>query len=124
ATYDKTVLAQGAYRGVDAASPVAAVESNTVTGVTQHVTPTVTAPQNAWVLQFWSNKSSTVTEMSVPATVTTRELTVGTGGGRKSAILADSNGGVAAGPAGGGHATTDLASGRAINWTLALRAAS
>jgi hypothetical protein len=123
-TFGKTVLVLAAYRGVDGASPVAAIASSTDAGTTSHVSPTVNAPENAWVLQFWSDKSSGTTTWSLPGTITERERNIGSGSGRKSAVLADSNGGVSAGPRGGVTATTDASSGRAISWTLALRPTS
>jgi hypothetical protein len=84
------------------------------------VTPTVTVPANAWLLQFWSDKSSTTTSWTVPGSVVQRALTVGSGTGRVSAVLADSGGGLPAGPAGGLTASTNAPSGRAISWSLAL----
>nr|WP_246280451.1 PKD domain-containing protein [Nocardioides daedukensis] len=122
-TFGKTVLVLAAYRGVDGASPVAAIASTTDTG-TSHTSATVNAPENAWVLQFWSDKSSGTTTWNLPGTIAERERSIGSGSGRKSAVLADSNGGVAAGVRGGVTATTDAWSGRAISWTLALRPAS
>jgi hypothetical protein len=63
-----------------------------------HVAPAiaVTAP-GSWVLSYWADRSTTTTGWTLPASVTGRKVTVGTGGGRISAATADSGATVATG---------------------------
>ncbi len=117
--FGKAVLVLAAYRGVDAGTPIVASASST-DSATDHVTPTITVPANAWLLQLWSDKSSSTTSWTLPGGVVQRALNVGSGSGRVSAVLADSGGAVPAGPAGGLTASTNASSGRAIAWSLAL----
>ena len=115
----KSTLTLAAYRGVASTNGIAAF-ANTVSSGTAHPSPTVTAPANGWLVQVWTDKSSGTTLWTPPAGVTVRGTSFGSANGRTSALLADSGGPVAAGPQGGGVATTDASSGRAIAWTLAL----
>ena len=119
----KSSLTLTAYRGVAATGSIAAIASSTDGGETQHTSPTVTAPDGAWVIQVWTDKSSTTTSWTAPGGVTVRDTAYGAGGGRVSALLTDSDGPVAAGTVGGQTAQTDAPSGRAIAWTIALTAA-
>jgi hypothetical protein len=84
------------YAGVSSATPVAtgASDANTAT----HTAPSVpVASTGSWVVSFWSDKSSSTTSWTVPATATQRDQVIGTGGGRVTAALADSNAAVATG---------------------------
>jgi hypothetical protein len=115
----KSTLTLAAYRGVASSNGIAAF-ANTVSSGTSHPSPTVTAPANGWLVQVWTDKSSGTTVWTPPAGVTVRGTSYGSANGRTSALLVDSGGPVAAGVQGGGVATTDASSGRAIAWTLAL----
>ena len=119
----KSSLVLTAYRGVDESQAVQAIESSTDGRSTSHTSPTALAPANGWVLQIWTDKSSGTTSWSTPAGVTVRSSTYGSGTGRVSAVATDSGAAVGAGTVGGQIATTDAASGRAIAWTITLRAA-
>ncbi len=116
----KFALTVTAYSGVDAASPIAAIASGADSSTRQHLSPTIQAPAGAWVLQTWTDKSTTG-DWTPPSGVTVRQEVLGSGSGSISSLAVDSGGPVAAGPAGGLTATTDVASGKGISWTLALR---
>ena len=84
------------YTNVGASAPVTAgaSDSNTAT----HAAPAVAvANGGSWVVSFWSDKSSSTTAWSLPGTVVQRDQTIGTGGGRVTAAIADSNTGEATG---------------------------
>ncbi|MBS2938787.1 PKD domain-containing protein [Nocardioides sp. J2M5] len=115
----KFALTVSAYSGVDPSSPVAAVGSTTDRGTTQHTSPALTAAAGAWVLESWSDKSSSTTDWTAPAGATVREEAIGAGGGRITALLVDSSSGVPAGGVGGRTATTDAAS-NGLSWTVVL----
>ena len=55
------------------------------------------ANAGSWVVSFWSDKSSSTTAWTLPSGVTQRDQTIGTGGGRVTAAIADSNGSVPTG---------------------------
>ncbi len=76
------------YRGVAAVTAVAgAADSGTAT----HSAPAVAVSTNgSWVLNYWTDKSSTTTAWTTPATVTSRDSVIGTGGGRVTVAVADS----------------------------------
>jgi len=120
-TLAKSSLVVAAYRDVSGSDPVAAIASSVDAGTAQHLSPTVSVPAGGWALQLWSDKSSATTTWSAPAGVTVREMSIGSGTGRVSALMVDSGGGLPAGTAGGQTATSDATSGRGIAWTLALR---
>jgi hypothetical protein len=62
-------------------------------GATSHKTPglTVTSP-GSWVVSYWADKSTTTTALTVPSGLTSRDVTVGSGGGHLVATVADSGG--------------------------------
>jgi PKD repeat protein len=117
-TYSKGILELGVYRGAASTAPVLAhsVDSSK----SAHVTPTITAPAGATVVSLWSDKSGSTTSWTAPAGVTTRDTAFGSGGGRYTALLADSGGAVSGGSYGGLTATTNAASTHADMWTVAL----
>jgi PKD domain/Malectin domain len=116
-----STLTLAAYHNVAATGGVAAISSTTDAGIASHTSPSVTAPAGGLVVQLWTDKSSTTTLWTPPSGVTTRGTSYGTGSGRTSGLLVDSVGPVMGGPAGGGTATTNATSGRAVNWTVALK---
>lgn len=115
----KGSLAVLAYRGAEplTASDLA-VDLETVVQ-TGHTTPTVTVPQNAVVLSYWADKSSATTTWTLPAGVTSRGLSVGSGSGRAVAAFGDS-GPLTAGTAGGWTAVADSANAKAVMASLVL----
>ncbi|HRD59415.1 PKD domain-containing protein [uncultured Nocardioides sp.] len=116
----KYALVLGAYGGVADAGGIGAVAHRDDARTTDHQSPSVTAPAGAWVVEIWTDKSSTTTEWTAPDGVQVREEALGTGGGRVTALLADSGAPVPAGTAGGHTASTDAVSAKGIAWTLAL----
>lgn len=121
-TYSKGVLELAVYRGATSAAPVLAHSSDSSRST--HTTPTISAPAGATVASLWSDKSGSTTSWTAPAGVTTRDTAIGTGGGRYSALLADSGGPVSGGNYGGITATTNAASTHADMWTVALSPAA
>ena len=84
------------YSNVGSAALVTAGASDSSTA--SHIAPAVTvANGGSWVVSFWSDKSSSTTAWTLPGDVTQRDQTIGTGGGRVTAAIADSNTTVASG---------------------------
>ncbi len=108
------------YSGVRAGTMVHADFAETVVQA-GHTTPTVDAPAGAWVVSYWSDKSSATTGFTLPGSVTGRQALCGTSTGRVCSSLADSNGAVPTGLYGGLTATADAASGTATTWSIVLR---
>jgi PKD repeat protein len=115
-TTTKLAVAVAAYRGAD----LGVFASQAEGAGSVHVTPVVSATAGAWVVSYWSDKSSGTTAWTAPGSVVTRQVTLTTGGGRVTSLLADSAGPRPAGSAGGLTATTNASSGRAATWTLLL----
>ncbi|GAA2604904.1 PKD domain-containing protein [Actinomadura fulvescens] len=118
--YAKADLRLAAYSGTSASAPVAtAAEAGDPAAATEHTTPNAVAVAGSWVVSYWGDKSSTTNSWTAPADVTARATSIGTGSGRVTSLVADSNGAVPAGAYGGLKATTDAAS-RALMWTIVL----
>ena len=84
------------YTNVDVTSLVTAGASDANTA--SHSAPAVAVgTAGSWVVSFWSDKSSSTTAWTLPAAVTGRDQTIGTGSGRLTAALGDSDGPVATG---------------------------
>jgi PKD repeat protein len=118
----KYTLTIGAYSG-DMLAPALAKASESVVRA-GHTTPSVEAAVGDWALSYWADKSSATTAFGLPAEVSQRQAICGVNAGRVCSVLADSNGGVTAGPYGGLTATADAASANATMWTVLLRQAS
>jgi hypothetical protein len=116
-TFSKGALELAVYSGVAGGTAVLAHRGDTASAA--HVTPTITAPAGSTVVSIWSDKSAATTSWTAPGGVAVRDTAVGSGGGRYSALLADSAPGVA-GTYGGPTATTDARSSQADMWTVAL----
>jgi len=93
------------------------------TSTSSLATPVVNGVGGAgdWVVSYWAAKSSAVTTITAPASVTVR----GTAGpattsGRINSLVADSNGPVASGSVGGLVASFDQPASSTATWTLAL----
>ncbi|MGW3769254.1 PKD domain-containing protein [Actinomadura verrucosospora] len=119
--YTKADIRLLAYEGTNATDPVAAVAKSSDAGtVTDHTGPSAQVDAaGSWVVTYWADKSSTTTSWTAPAGVEARGTGIGSGSGRITALVADSNGTVATGAYGGKTATTDAAS-RAAMWTIVL----
>jgi len=81
------------YANVSSAAPVTAGASDS--GVASHAAPAVAvAGGGSWVVSFWSDKSSSTTAWTLPAGVTQRNQTIGTGSAHVTAAIADSGTGL------------------------------
>lgn len=116
----KTVMTVTAYRGVDGTNPIVDAASATQQKTTTHSAPTVVAAQGSWVVSIWSEKGAGTPTWSVPGSVAVRTDGYGSGGGSTSAVIADSDGSVAAGTVQGQSATTDSTRARSVSWSIAL----
>lgn len=116
--YTKGALQLAVYRGVGSTTPVLAHAGDAATST--HVSPTISAPAGSLVVSEWADKSETTTGWTAPAGVSTRDVALGSGGGRYCALLADSGSPVNGGSYGGLTASTNAASSRAVEWTVAL----
>jgi hypothetical protein len=98
-----------AYSGVDPTRPVAVVAgSATHATATAATTPGVSVGATGqWLVSYWSVKSSSVSGWIPPAAALVRSAQIGAGGGRVSALLADSGQAIPAGAAGKLTARTD-----------------
>jgi hypothetical protein len=87
---------------------------------TNHTTPGIQViASGAWVVSHWVDKSSENRGWTLPATVTRRNANVGTGAGSLSAVTGDS-GPVSSGSRAGSTATSGIASGKAIMWSIVI----
>ncbi len=123
ATPSKSALTLVAYRDASATLAPGAIASSSDDNVSTHVAPTVTAPSGAWVLSYWSDKSSWITDWTTPVDQQQRAIAIGEGSGRVTSAMVDSGARVAApGPAGGQVAESigTKPSTRSISWTIAL----
>ena len=75
--------------------------------------------RNSWVVSNWSEKSSTdgIT-FTLPGDVTQRGAAAGTGGGKTSGVVGDSNGPVAVGASAGKTATASAAVSRRVTYSV------
>jgi PKD repeat protein len=63
-----------------------------------HIAPAATvSATGSWVVSYWTDKSSTTTAWNLPATLTSRDADIGTGGGHITDAIADSGGSVTTG---------------------------
>ena len=108
-----------AYTGVAAGTPTYASATDTVNH-TNRTTPSVVAPEGAWVVSYWADKSSTTTAWALPGTVTSRSSACGDGSGRICSAFADSGHTVSAGTQPGLTANTNAASTKATMWSVVL----
>jgi PKD repeat protein len=107
----------------DYASTASTIEMEAVaadSATSSHTTPTLSGlTAGTLAVSFWSDKSTTTSAWTAPASVTQRSAVYGTGGGAVSALLADS-GSPVTGTYGGLTASTNATSGAGITWTIAL----
>jgi hypothetical protein len=109
-----------AYTG-DMVAPTFASAGETVVRA-DHTTPTLAAPDGAWALSYWADKSSLTTAFTLPPSVTSRGAICGSSTGRVCSVLADSGAGVPPGTGtyGGLVATSDSPQAMATMWTIVL----
>jgi len=120
----KSTLQLLAYAGTAPAGPVdgtleAFPGTSSATSIT---TPVVTGVSGAgdWVVSYWAAKSSAVTTITPPGSVTVRGSAAATGTGRINSAVADSGAAVPSGSVGGLAATIDQPAGSAVAWTVLL----
>jgi large repetitive protein len=117
----KSVLSLSAYRSTG----VPTVSASAVRGVdgtaTSHATPTVPVGKaNSWLVNYWSEKSSTTQTWTLPNNVTRRSTAASTGSGKVSAVLGDSNDEVPLGTAAARTATTSSSASRSVMFSVAI----
>jgi myo-inositol-hexaphosphate 3-phosphohydrolase len=121
----KAGVTLAAYRGTAAAPFAATAAATDTTSKSTHTTPTVTNTQDgAWLLSYWADKSSAATAWTLPAGVVARSTSTGSGSGYITTALADSFQGLPVGVIGGLAATTGVASGKAVMFSVLLARAS
>jgi PKD repeat protein len=111
-----------AYSGSTAANPVSAAAGalETVTRAA-HTTPTVTvAAAGSYLVSYWADKTTDTTSWTLPAGLTTRNTTLGTGSGHLASISADAGTGAGVGTAGGLTATANSANSKAVMWSVVI----
>lgn len=115
----KDVTTVVAYRGGILADSSSALDANPGT---THVTPSVSATDNlGWLVSYWSDKSSTTTDWTLPGGTTQRSEAFGSPSGHITAILGDSNAPVASGSRGGLTATTNADSSADVTFSVWIR---
>lgn len=120
----KGILALAAYGGTDPTDPVvtSAMVEETVARA-DRTTPVVSSDADgAWVVSYWSDKTSATSGWSPPAGQNVRVAATGGGAGRITALLTD-GGPVGPGDQGGLTATADSSNQKATMVTLVLRPA-
>jgi PKD repeat protein len=115
----KASLTVAAYSNTGA-SPIEAAQSATSLSTTSHATPALSGlTAGTWVVTCWTDKSTTTSSWTLPAGVTQRAVVYGSGSAADSAVLADT-GGAVSGTFPAQTATTNVASGSAAQWAVAL----
>ncbi|MEQ4203830.1 PKD domain-containing protein [Actinopolymorpha sp. B9G3] len=115
--YAKGDLTVVAYRGPDPVVRTFASAAET-TSRTTHTTPGVQGVDGAWLVSYWTDKSSATTQWTAPAGQTTRRSSYGTGSGRISMLLTDGGAPAGTGAKGSLGATADAASAQATMWSF------
>lgn len=118
----KANLILSAYRGTDLDQPVAAVAKvGATTSTASRTTPTLAiADPSAWAVSYWTHRDSSTSTFTPPAGVQVRSNSSQSGGGRVTAMLADSGTEVSAASYGARTATAAAASTAGTAWTIAL----
>jgi len=116
----KYTMTAATYRGDMVGAPQVEVAAENVSRAA-HTTPTIAAGAGDWALSYWADKSAATTAFTLPNSVTSRGEICGNAAGHMCSALADSAGGVDAGPYGGLTATADSAQATATMWTILLR---
>lgn len=113
----KTSATLLAYAGAGSPTAVGASEPGTTAA---HRAPSAPVPVGgSLVVGYWADKTSTVHGWSLPAVLTSRSGTVGTGSGMLTSVSGDASG-VAAGTWPVTTATAGVSSSKAVAWTVVL----
>ena len=106
-------MSVAAYRSTGSDPAVtASAQTPGTTATTTHTSPSVAvARAGSWLVNSWTEKSSTIQTWTKPANSTTRANPAATGSGKVSSLVADSNGPVATGTAAGRVARTSASGG-------------
>ena len=110
-TSTKWALTVVAYRDATATLAPGAIGSSVDSSSTTHTAPVVTAPSGAWLLSYWSDKSSWTDSWTTPDV--RRATALGTGSARITAAMSDSAARVPTPGSGGGRAATTVQPARA-----------
>lgn len=102
----KSTMSVAAYRGSDGSAYLGSAQALQNSSSTSHTTPTLSAPDGAWLVSYWSAKSPSSVTWALPSGVENRAESAGTGGGNIKGLVADSDGPVS-GSVGGLTATTE-----------------
>ncbi len=118
----KSVMSVSAYRSSAGTSAVTASASapGTTSGTTYVAPAVAVADAGSWLVNYWSEKSSTASTWTPPANATSRATPAATGGGKVSSLLADSNSVVPTGTAAARTATTSVAGGASQNFSVVI----
>ena len=113
----KTAMTLTAYSG---ATPAVAATSSVISGTSADLTTPAAdvGVGDSVVISYWANKTSSNTGWALPGNVTERATSIGTGGGRIVAATGDT-----VAPAGtwpGATATSTIAAGKGIAWTIVI----
>lgn len=117
----KGVLAVSAYRSSTGTTTVSAhaASLDSASG-TAHTSPSLALPVSAVVVTAWVTKSSVDTALGAPGSVVVRTTSDGAGGGRLTALVADSGDLRPAGTAAGQTATSSVAVTRTLMFSTAI----
>jgi large repetitive protein len=116
----KSVISVSAYRSSLGSSKVTASGSAVVNAAaTRHTAPAVAvSTAGSWLVSAWNEKSSTTVTWTAPNGTTVRTRAAGTGTGKVSGIVGDSNAPVATGTAAARTATTSASVGRSVEFSV------
>ncbi|WP_207005961.1 PKD domain-containing protein [Nocardioides aromaticivorans] len=119
--YVKSVMTVAAYRSTGPAEVGAFALGGANAPASSHTAPATTATQaNSWLVNLWSEKSTDPTTWTLPAGTSSRSQATGTGTGKISGILGDSDGAVPVGPLAGRTATTSTTVSRSMMFSIVL----
>lgn len=125
-TRRKATLTVAAYSGVDTTDPLVAYKAKVESKVrARHKTPALAAGvDGAWAVSYFTDKTSGTTNWQKPSNQRVRVRTIGSGLGRITSMLADSNGPLSRRDQAGEVAgVANSANSKATMWTFVLRPA-
>jgi PKD repeat protein len=115
----KSVIGVAAYRSTGTPIVTASAVRGSDTSTSSHPTSAVPVSGiNSWLVNVWTEKSSTDTTWTMPGGTTERTTAAGTGTGKISGVLGDSDGAVPVGTAAARTATTSTSVSRDIVFSL------
>jgi hypothetical protein len=118
--YAKTSVTLLAYSGSSGVSVVTAAAEGTAS-VLAHTAPAASvATAGSTAVRYWADKPSLAHPWTIPAEVTTRMTTTGTGSGLLTSITGETSG-LPAGPLAAAVAISTVASSKAVMWTVVLQ---